>query len=765
MRKYRAICSFVIASMAALPLIRPAEAQVQTIFCPAPGFGEVIVPPVPGILPFVPLTSLKTVPNPVLPKDPVTFLPGLRADLVPYIANLPAAIRLGKALFWDMQAGSDNKTACATCHFHAGADNRARNQLNPGANGRWDGRGPDVAFVAGDFPFTDPAIPKDLDNIGGSQGVLKSAFLSVSKGKELTAPLADPVFNVGGVNVRQVTGKNSPSAVNAVFNHRQFWNGRAQPEFNGVNPWGNRDSTFPRVWTLNSKGTPVQIDVRIQTASLASQAVGPVLNDVEMSAAGRTFPDVGRKLFALKPLGLQRVSSTDSVLGGVADTVAGKGLTVSYKSLIQTAFQPKWWNTNKSVTINGKTYTMMEANFSLFWGLSVMLYEATLVSDDTPMDRYLETRVFDAFQLDPVTGLPLLAVHDPTRLTPVVNRLAAEGISVTVDDILLGLDLFELPIAPIVNGVFQAPPPPKTGVGCAFCHVGATTTSATVGNLVTHPLEPGDVVLKNLGFDLRIERMFMQLPPVPPGTDTIAYDPAAYTVLVTGINGAAVQPPLLAETAVYDTGWYNIGVRPTADDPGLNGQDPFGNFLSWTRLFQALPDPGIIRVPGGGLGCPTSPPAAPATSPFAGEVLNPLTGLPLLSGPLTAAEPTDVPGTFKVPGLRNVELSGPYFHNGGKSTLLQAVELYDDGGNFDNPTLAPLIRPLGMTAAQVKALVAFMVAFTDDRVRYEKAPFDHPELVIPNGNINGSDRTLAAVGRAGSPTPLRRFLDLDPFQP
>ena len=30
----------------------------------------------------------------------------------------------------------------------------------------------------------------------------------------------------------------------------------------------------------------------------------------------------------------------------------------------------------------------MEANFSLFWGLAIQLYEATLVSDQTPFDRY-----------------------------------------------------------------------------------------------------------------------------------------------------------------------------------------------------------------------------------------------------------------------------------------------------------------------------------------------------------------------------------------
>ncbi|WP_430438498.1 cytochrome c peroxidase [Noviherbaspirillum suwonense] len=37
-----------------------------------------------------------------------------------------AAIQSGKSLFWNPRVGSDNKTACATCHFNAGADNRTK---------------------------------------------------------------------------------------------------------------------------------------------------------------------------------------------------------------------------------------------------------------------------------------------------------------------------------------------------------------------------------------------------------------------------------------------------------------------------------------------------------------------------------------------------------------------------------------------------------------------------------------------------------------
>jgi cytochrome c peroxidase len=138
----------------------------------------------------------------------------------------------------------------------------------------------------------------------------------------------------------------------------------------------------------------------------------------------------------------------------------------------------------------------------------------------------------------------------------------------------------------------------------------------------------------------------------------------------------------------------------------------------------------------------------------------------LLSGPLQANEPTDVAGTFKVASLRNVELNGPYFHNGGKSTLAQVVNFYDDGGDFANATKAPAIVPLMLGQDQANSLVAFLLALTDERVRWQQAPFDHPQLIVPNGdNPAGTDSLLVipAVGASGAPTPLQRFLNLNPF--
>jgi cytochrome c peroxidase len=529
-----------------------------------------------------------------------------------------------------------------------------------------------------------------------------------------------------------------------------------------VNPFGLRDVNA-RVWVVGAGGAPAQIDIRIGTAALASQAVGPPLNDLEMTAVGRTFPDLGKKMLARKPLGLQTVHVADSVLGPLVDTTLGaKGLKVTYASLIQKAFKTKWWNATKNVRIGDKSYTMMQANFSLYWGLSLMLYQATLVSDDTPIDRYLATRI-----IDPITGQ--LTGGNPAVFDPLIARLAAEGILVTRDSIVAGLELFERPLAP--ETVAGQGVPTGFGAGCSACHIGAELTAASIRNLVTHGLEPGDTVFKNLGFDPRMERMFMQLPPVPAGSDRITFDPATYQIQVTGSNGVAEPTPVPVRNAVYDAGWYNVAVRPAVENVGLGAKDPFGNFLAWTRMFKALPYPGMIKVGGGGLGCATSPPGAAQNSVFAGEVLNPHTGLPLLAGPLSVADDTAVEGSFKTPSLRNVELTGPYLHNGGKATLFQVVEMYDDGGDFAgaaNPDKAPLILKLNLTSTQMQDLIAFLLALTDERVRWKQAPFDHPELKIPNG-INASTGkdtliTLPAVGAAGATTPLGRFLNLKPTQ-
>jgi len=134
----------------------------------------------------------------------------------------------------------------------------------------------------------------------------------------------------------------------------------------------------------------------------------------EMSAAGRTFPKLGKKMLSLTPLGQQFVDQNDSVLYPFVPP-SGPGLTTTYAEMIQAAFQPKWWsNVTEIVTyqdgvphisphpgteLTTDQFTQMEANFSLFFGLAVQLYESTLVSDDSPFDQVMEgTRAFSPLE-------------------------------------------------------------------------------------------------------------------------------------------------------------------------------------------------------------------------------------------------------------------------------------------------------------------------------------------------------------------------------
>jgi len=66
---------------------------------------------------------------------------------------------------------------------------------------------------------------------------------------------------------------------------------------------------------------------------------------------------------------------------------------------------------------------------------------------------------------------------------------------------------------------------------------------------------------------------------------------------------------------------------------------------------------------------------------------------------------------FKVPSLRNVELTAPYMHDGSMETLEQVVAHYNSGGRFHKNN--NLIKPLDLTKQEQKDLVAFLKSLTD----------------------------------------------------
>lgn len=70
-------------------------------------------------------------------------------------------------------------------------------------------------------------------------------------------------------------------------------------------------------------------------------------------------------------------------------------------------------------------------------------------------------------------------------------------------------------------------------------------------------------------------------------------------------------------------------------------------------------------------------------------------------------------GKFKTPSLRNVALTGPYFHDGSGKTLEEAIALMARGGN-PNPKLSSKLKAQKLSAKEAKALKAFLESLTGE---------------------------------------------------
>lgn len=91
-------------------------------------------------------------------------------------------------------------------------------------------------------------------------------------------------------------------------------------------------------------------------------------------------------------------------------------------------------------------------------------------------------------------------------------------------------------------------------------------------------------------------------------------------------------------------------------------------------------------------------------------------------------------GKFKTPTIRNVELRAPYFHNGQMETLMDVVDFYNRGGDF-NDNKNRQVQRLGWNRGQRQDVVNFMLALTDPRVRNETGPFTRPRLYTESNRI------------------------------
>ena len=702
------------------------------------------------------------------------------AGIVPVLPDLSGIVKdedwarvLGKALFWEQRAGSDGM-ACASCHFSAGADSRLTNQLSPGLlNVTLDAAGnqvgdPDTSFGAtepasragltaagnlsgpnytvepGDFPFHQLADPIDrnseilitTNDRMSSSGSFDSTFVRVRRNFDRCKDFKADVFHVNGRPARTVEPRNTPTTINAVFNHRNFWDGRAKNIFNGKGVFGRseiKNDPAARIIAFDAtSGTTELVAMEIDNASLASQAVGPPLSNLEMSCDGRTFADLGFKILALveQPLAWQWIHADDSLLGipgpkGNLVRGSGHGLTVTYEDLVRRAFEETYWAAEGRFVIqpdgtlvrvnddDDGGFTQMEQNFSLFWGLSILLYEATLVSDQSRFDTADAAGCISLgdFQIPGGTPADAQACVDRGLLT----QKEADGLALFFNQ-----------------------------GSCGFCHIPPLFTNAA--------LFAGETGIAEQPIDRNL------FPPFTPAT-----------------------------VPLEDRGFRSVGSRPVEEDLGIGGTDPWGEPLSFARQLKRFLQDGT--PPADGTQVDPCNPSDPTL--FASDGICGVTG--------TAADALvlQVDGTMKTPGLRNVALTPPYFHYGGYATLEQAVAFYlrggsrreaslldpawsgDDSGTGPNGDLgAPanlhpdftgdfgtnvpgIIEVFDIALDPdngkdqrygIEAIADFLRSLTDTRAACDEAPFDHPSLTIPDGHApDGSDilTELPAVGQDG----------------
>src|SRR5438445_3173253 len=77
---------------------------------------------------------------------------------------------------------------------------------------------------------------------------------------------------------------------------------------------------------------------------------------------------------------------------------------------------------------------------------------------------------------------------------------------------------------------------------------------------------------------------------------------------------------------------------------------------------------------------------------------------------ITRKEP-DI-AAFKTPNLRNVLVTGPYFHDGSQETLWDVSDHYNKGDGLQDPYLDEDIQPLALTEGDIDDLVAFLASLT-----------------------------------------------------
>jgi hypothetical protein len=368
----------------------------------------------------------------------------------------------------------------------------------------------------------------------------------------------------------------------------------------------------------------------------------------------------------------------------------------------------------------------MEYNFSLFWGIAIQQYESTLRADKTPFDKYLAAQQ--------VFNIPADNVADSFTF-----KLGQGGITprtVSVQAFNPALDISDQDVFAFDDGGGRI-----VGVGITSGTIDYTTGQVTLLFDLPPPTGfPTKVAYSAGSTPLTTAQLHGLLIFETKGRCIVCHGGPELTNASVAHEGQTPMERMRMgdnDIRVYDSGFYHIGSRPGHEDIGLAD-------------FDGIPGSGLPLSDAAAAQKQLCDPTAPGF-PISAPYIPGRQGEGISGGTLTCFEDIAAYGNVKAPGLRNLALTAPYFHNGGQLTLEQVVEFYDRGGDFQLPSdepqcpvtlelvnclMDPNVELLRLTEDEKIDLVDFLRGgLLDSRTLFQKAPFDHPSLIVPNGHV------------------------------
>lgn len=118
--------------------------------------------------------------------------------------------------------------------------------------------------------------------------------------------------------------------------------------------------------------------------------------------------------------------------------------------------------------------------------------------------------------------------------------------------------------------------------------------------------------------------------------------------------------------------------------------------------------------------------------------------------------------SFKTPGLRNVLVTAPYFHDGSQATLWDVLDHYNKGDGTKNPWLDQDMQPLALSESEIDDLVAFLATLTSAQYQRQGVEEFRRQQELSRTSRPQRDTVRAFGPKPIQPKPSRNCVNLPP---